>query len=186
MAHSDGRKDQSLDAVAVVEQWLDSQASWQELRKARSYCWISPPESAWAAAEGAASNDALSASVDAATRFSYPTTPADIRQWEAACQAGVVRARTTQSDLLRCIIGNPFRPVSIDPSWLTPTVTSLAAAAYDERSLPSGELEKARLGVLADALEDAGCTDASILDHLRSPGPHVRGCFAVDILLGKE
>jgi hypothetical protein len=87
--------------------------------------------------------------------------------------------------LLRDVFGNPFRPAALDPAWLTPTVTGIAIAAYQERILPSGELDRARLAVLADALEEAGCTDASVLSHLRGPGPHVRGCWAVDLLLGK-
>jgi hypothetical protein len=90
------------------------------------------------------------------------------------------------TDLLRDIVGNPFRPSPVHAAWLTPTVTSLAGAAYEQRSLPSGELSPARLTTLADALEDAGCTDADLLGHLRSPGPHVRGCWALDLLLGKE
>jgi hypothetical protein len=52
--------------------------------------------------------------------------------------------------------------------------------------MAEGTLDPARLTVLADALEDAGCTDADLLGHLRSPGPHVRGCWAVDLVLGKE
>jgi hypothetical protein len=52
--------------------------------------------------------------------------------------------------------------------------------------MPSGHLDPARLAVLADALEDAGCADADLLGHLRGPGPHIRGCWAVDLLLGKE
>jgi hypothetical protein len=87
--------------------------------------------------------------------------------------------------LLHDIFGNPFHPVAFDPAWRTPTVVSLAQAAYDERLLPSGELDRDRLLVLADALEEAGA-DTVLLEHLRSPGPHVRGCFAVDALLGKE
>jgi hypothetical protein len=87
--------------------------------------------------------------------------------------------------LLRDLFGNPFHPVTLDPIWQTPTVLSLARAAYEERSLPSGELDHARLTVLADALEEAGCTEQSLLDHLRSPGPHVRGCFALDLVLGR-
>ena len=71
-------------------------------------------------------------------------------------------------------------------SYRTPTVNSLVEAAYQERDLPSGHLDPARLAVLSDALEDAGCTDAAILDHLRGPGPHVRGCWALDLLLAKE
>jgi hypothetical protein len=94
--------------------------------------------------------------------------------------------RKAQCHLLRCIFGNPFRPVTADPAWLTPTVTSLAAAAYEERQLPIGHLDVGRLGVLADALEDAGCGDADILAHCRGPGPHVRGCWVVDFILGKQ
>jgi len=63
---------------------------------------------------------------------------------------------------------------------------ALAHAAYDERHLPEGALDRARLAILADALEDAGCADAELLGHLRSPGPHVRGCWALDLILGKS
>jgi hypothetical protein len=96
------------------------------------------------------------------------------------------REEAHQFAILRDICANPFRPVTIDPDWLTQTVTSLATAAYNERILPSGELDTARLGVLADTLEEAGCQDADILGHLRSPGPHVWGCWAVELVLGKE
>jgi hypothetical protein len=96
------------------------------------------------------------------------------------------KERAAQADLLRCVFGNPWRPSTLNPAWLTPAVVSLAAAAYNERNLPAGTLDANRLAVLADALEDAGCTDADLLSHLRSPGPHVRGCWAVDLLLGKE
>jgi hypothetical protein len=90
------------------------------------------------------------------------------------------------ADLVREVFGNPIRPRRPDPAWLHPTVLSLAGAAYEERSMPAGELDPARLAVLSDALEEAGCTDEAILSHLRSPGPHVRGCWAVDLVLGKE
>jgi hypothetical protein len=115
---------------------------------------------------------------------------------ENACQAvaysfhnrdlPATTALTEQCDLLRDLSGNPFRLVSIQPAWLTPTVLSLASVAYEERHLPSGELDTSRLAVLADALEDAGCTNADVLGHLRSSGPHVRGCWALDLLLRKE
>jgi biotin carboxyl carrier protein len=68
----------------------------------------------------------------------------------------------------------------------TPDAFSIAQAAYNERLLPTGELDNVRLSILADALEDSGCTNADILAHLRSPGPHVRGCWALDLVLGKE
>jgi hypothetical protein len=69
---------------------------------------------------------------------------------------------------------------------LTPAVLKLAQAAYDDRLLPSGLLDNTRLAVLADALEEAGCGDAEILAHCRGGGEHVRGCWPVDLVLGKE
>jgi hypothetical protein len=88
--------------------------------------------------------------------------------------------------LVRCVFGPlPFRGVLGDPAWLTPNVLSLAQAAYEHRALPAGTLNPARLSVLADALEDTGCANPDILGHLRGPGPHVRGCWVVDAILGK-
>jgi hypothetical protein len=69
--------------------------------------------------------------------------------------------------------------VTIDPRWLTRTVSSLAGCIHDEAAFD-------RLPLLADALEDAGCTDTAILEHCRGPGPHVRGCWVVDLLLGRS
>jgi hypothetical protein len=97
--------------------------------------------------------------------------------------------KAAQAALLRDLFGNPFRLAVVDPAWLIwngRAIPRLAQAAYDERHLPWGGLDNARLGVLADALEDAGCADPALLGHLRSGGEHVRGCFAVDALLGKE
>jgi hypothetical protein len=81
-------------------------------------------------------------------------------------------------DLLRDIFGNPFRPLSLDPSWLTSSVVALAEGIYAERAFD-------RLPILADALQDAGCDNPEVLDHCREPGPHVRGCFVVDLLTGR-
>ncbi len=87
--------------------------------------------------------------------------------------------------ILRDLFGDPARPASLAPACRTAVAVSLAQAAYEQRELPSGHLEPARLAVCSDALEEAGCTDAGILSHLRSAGPHVRGCWAVDLILGK-
>jgi hypothetical protein len=87
-----------------------------------------------------------------------------------------------QISLLREVFGNPFRPVTLDPAWLSwkdATVVKLAQAVYDERAFD-------RMPVLADALEDAGCDNTDILDHCRGPATHVRGCWVVDLILGKE
>jgi hypothetical protein len=100
--------------------------------------------------------------------------------------------RAAQADLLRDIIGPaPFRPLPpLPPSvraWNDGFIEKLATAIYEERSLRSGQLDPHRLAVLGDALEEAGCTDPDILGHLRQQGAvHVRGCFVVDLLLGRE
>lgn len=94
--------------------------------------------------------------------------------------------QSAHANLARDVFAGLFSPARTGPRWQTPAVTSLATAAYEERLLPSGELEPARLAVLADALEEAGCTNAGLLAHLRSPGPHFRGCWALDLVRGKE
>ncbi len=85
--------------------------------------------------------------------------------------------------VLRDVIGNPFRPLlQCSPSllaWNEGTVRRIAQAVYDEKAFD-------RLPILSDALEDAGCTDVELLGHLRSAGPHVRGCWVVDLLIGKS
>src|SRR5262249_25639466 len=91
-----------------------------------------------------------------------------------------------QNELCRDLASDLSRSVVIDPAWRTPDVVALAEAAYQERSLPSGELDRQRLAVLGDALEEAGCDEAELLEHLREPGVHVRGCWCVDLLTGRK
>jgi hypothetical protein len=83
------------------------------------------------------------------------------------------------ANVVRDIVGDPFRPVALDPAWRTEAVVGLAAGIYADRAFD-------RLPDLADALEAAGCADAAVLTHCRGPGPHVRGCWVVDLLLGKS
>ena len=83
-----------------------------------------------------------------------------------------------QANLLRDIAGNPFRPVAFDPEWRTSTAVALAQQMYESRDFGA-------MPILADALQDAGCDSADILDHCRGPGPHVRGCWVIDLVLGK-
>jgi hypothetical protein len=100
-----------------------------------------------------------------------------------ACDSDVVsqalHQRMEQTVLLRDIFGNPFHPVAVDPSWLTSTVVALARGIYEGRAFD-------RMPILADALQDAGCDNEDILTHCRGPGPHVRGCWVVDLVLNKE
>jgi hypothetical protein len=81
--------------------------------------------------------------------------------------------------LIRDIFGNPFRPITLDPSWLAPTVKALAQTIYTDRIFH-------QMPDLAEELERAGCSNQDILGHCRGPGPHVRGCWVLDLLLGKE
>jgi hypothetical protein len=85
---------------------------------------------------------------------------------------------------------DPFRPPPIaEPAvraWHGGAVVRLARSAYEDREMPAGTLDRTRLAVLADMLEEAGCADPRLLGHLRGPGPHVRGCFAVDAILGES
>ena len=95
--------------------------------------------------------------------------------------------------ILRDLAGNPFRPDArwqphehlLSRDWWLAQIESLALAAYERRN-PDGTLDPVRLAVLADALEEAGCTAAELLDHCRQRDKHVRGCWVVDLLLGKE
>jgi hypothetical protein len=89
------------------------------------------------------------------------------------------REYAAQAALLRDIFGNPFRPVSLDPAWLTSDVLLLARGIYEERAFD-------RMPILADALQDAGCGNDNVLNHCRdASATHVRGCWVVDLLLGK-
>jgi hypothetical protein len=103
-------------------------------------------------------------------------------KWEVIRQGAFQRTgadKAVQAPLVRCIFGNPFHPVTFNPSWLTPAVTSVAESIYLEGAFH-------RLPILADALEDAGCDQQDMLAHCRGPGPHDKGCWVIDLLLHKE
>jgi hypothetical protein len=97
--------------------------------------------------------------------------------YQAAFTQEFNKERVPQAAVLRCIVGNPFR--SIHRSLLSQTVAKLARMIYNERAFD-------RLPILADALEESGCTNPEILQHCRTQGEHVRGCWVVDLVLGKE
>lgn len=80
--------------------------------------------------------------------------------------------------LLRCVVGNPFRHAVVGPAWLTSTVVLLARQVYESRDFSP-------MPILADALQDAGCDNDDILTHCREAVEHVRGCWVIDLLLGK-
>lgn len=96
------------------------------------------------------------------------------RHWRDACAAETA----VQAGLLREVVGNPFQPRTVDPAWLSWRGGTIARLAEQIHSGDSFEL----LPVLADALEEAGCTDAWLLGHCRAAEGHVRGCWAVESL----
>jgi hypothetical protein len=122
-----------------------------------------------------------------AVACTVPRAPRASRGWATAFLAAARKERRAQKALLDELFRDPFAPPpSLDPACLTVTVAALARAARAERVLPAGTLERDRLAVLADALEEAGCADRAILDHLRGPGPHVPGCWALGAVLGRK
>jgi hypothetical protein len=179
-------------ALEVSEQYADGLALGEQLGAAWEAAMAAaralghPPAFAAACVAGSA-DPSTRTSWDAARAMASSGTPA----WDASKTTEFLQERAAQAGLLRDLIANPFRPPpGIEPAWLAwqdGLVVKLALAAYEQRLLPSGELDTARLAVLCDALEEAGCPPGhELLLHLRGPGPHVRGCFALDLLLGRD
>lgn len=175
--------ERSQEAVEVAERFADGQATDNELKAARGkadaatrglyHAWRATPvaddrdaESAFYAAEAAAS----AASEESEEAFSH--------------LAGIPGYEFLLANLLRDVFG-PMTRVSFNLSWLSPTVMALANAIYDGRRFED-------MPVLADALEEANCTDAVILEHCRHTTPyldvprHARGCWVLDLLLGRS
>lgn len=107
---------------------------------------------------------------------------------EAVCRAieaiwvkyeGDVLAWARYADILRDIFGNPFRPVQLDRAWLTPKVVALARNIYRWRAFHL-------MDALAKAMEECECNHGDMISHCRQQVHHVRGCWVVDLLLGKD
>ncbi len=184
-------KEGSRQAVGVSEAFADGVATRPELRWARKLAettaeaWSDPAleEPVWQAVDTASDN-----AWAFFERVHYETT-------EEFSEPDIVNPRTSKLvtekeatrhalyvHVLRDLIGNPFRPVRLAPAFLQmqgKTITNLAHAIYDDRAFD-------RMPILGDALEEAGCQDADILGHCHHAAVHVRGCWVVDLLLGKE
>jgi hypothetical protein len=153
---ADPRLPARREAVGVVERFADGLATRDDLERVRCH------ETRWLVSTKV--EDVLSSSC-----ISY-FKPADPPSEE------VERVRVAT---FREVFRNPFRPVAFIPTWRTDTALSLARQMYDSRDFGA-------MPILADALQDAGCDDEHILAHCRGPGPHVRGCWVVDLVLAKE
>jgi hypothetical protein len=153
-------EEQPLRNAVSSATWRAGQAVFQALRS-----------EAYRAAREAALGAAMAAA-------QFATGPLYHSVWRSAVEA----QKTAQRQLLRDLFGNPFRRPVLDPLWRRSNdgaAVRLAGAVHEEQAFE-------RLPILADALEDAGCDDAGLLGHCRGPGPHVRGCWAVDLILGKS
>lgn len=124
-------------------------------------------------------NDEIRIQRAAAVAVCYAVIPNDLFGAFSAFVEIEPSEQQPQAQLIRDIFGNPFRPVSLNPTWLKPNVVALAQTIYDGRAFD-------RFPELADALIAAGCDNQDMLNHCRTAGPHVRGCWVVDLVLGKE
>jgi hypothetical protein len=178
--------DQRFEKLAeAAERFADGEVTWEDVKAIRRTLTVTrralgeefgPDEAkhnilnALKGATGKRPYDALTADAQARYAFAAVSRP----NFHAAC----TREERNQLALARDIFGNPFRPVAFDPRWRTSDVIGLAKAIYDDNTFE-------RMPILADALMDAGCEDEQVIGHCRGPGPHVRGCWVVDLILGK-
>jgi len=172
----------SRRAVDVAERYADGKASQSELDAGYDEAFDVEEELAELVEPRTGFFEAIGRAANAAAEAAHPNELAEgIAQeaLEALEAAGIRGEHQAQAALVRCIMGNPFRPVALDPSWRTSTVVALAEGIYADRAFD-------RLPILADALQDAGCANEDVLAHCRSAGPHARGCWVVDLILGRS
>jgi hypothetical protein len=183
--HSD-----SFKSIEIAEQFAEGEATDGELRMAGELAMWAGDDASWRSMQEAVCAWTAAAPARRNGHSAALSTVHDIQEVFAENESKCEEERVAQCILLREIFANPFRPApAVDPAWLAwqgGVVGRLARAAYEERRLPEGTLDPARLALVADALEDAGCADAELLGHLRSAGPHVRGCRAVDLMTGRN
>jgi hypothetical protein len=195
----------SKKAVEIAERYADHEASKKDLRKAESMAKkildaaqkdVDRYQQQWdqSSSEGWLDDEAMG-NMEEAWERSEPAYACWLAASEFLDVADAIRCQELVANVecpgkdehfeercacfLRDIFGNPFRPVTLDSTWLTLTVTALAQAIYTDRSFSD-------MPILGDCLEEAGCNNAEILNHLRGPGPHCRGCWPLDLILGKS
>jgi hypothetical protein len=178
--------ERSQRAVVVAEQYADGLCDFREVHEARdaagaavekaSGTRYAPPAHCGMSTLGPVAH---TAAANCAYFAAVTVLPAghDEEYWLDEAYVGEGEAQVA---LLRDIFGNPFRPVTVDPAWLTSTVVALAKSIYESRDFSA-------VPILADALQDAGCDNDAILTHCRDTAlTHVRGCWVVDLLTGRS
>ena len=165
-------------ALLIAEQVINCEGIFPNWKPA-SFCAIAAVGRLFSRGPGPG-NDVLEWSARArAEALSKSNLPA---VHERRLQQALAAEQAHQADLVREVIGNPFRPESIDQAWLS--ANDRAVTRIAEGIVQGGTFED--MPVLADALEDAGCTRQAMLDHCRGPGPHGVGCWVLDSVLGKS
>jgi hypothetical protein len=168
--------------VELAELSVDGLATEEQVRLAarRNEALLQP--TAWGTAPYYSAQVAAAAAAGAPWPAAWNVV-SDVRMALGQRDRGEASRETwRQRALLVDIFGNPFRSSALDGSWLRwndATVARIARGVYEERAFD-------RLPILADALLDAGCDDEELIQHCRGEGPHVRGCWAVDLMLGKQ
>jgi hypothetical protein len=184
--------ERSRNAVEAAERRANEEVSAEELERVRYdagkafQAAITPlcrdaqsPRTAPCAGARAAVLALLPNALEAAARTASQAVNAARRAPGVSYFAAYEAALLPQAVSMRDIFGNPFRPITFDPAWRTTDVLALARGIYAERAFD-------RMPILADALQDAGCDNEDVLNHCRGDGPHVRGCWVVDLVMGKE
>jgi hypothetical protein len=173
-------------ALEIVEGFADGKASKAALKRARQSVRAVRhglrSRAIGLGGEETASWQACWIMEVAAAENAYVQAPLDLLRSAHLFLDEAVRMNLFLGELIRDVFGNPLRPVTIDHLWMAwndGTIPKIAQAIYDERAFD-------RLPILADALEDAGCTNDDILNHCRQPGEHVRGCWVIDLILAKK
>ncbi len=172
-------EDRDRQIVRLSEDFADGKGAPEELWQARRLCLYRPGHIPPSVRAALSSTDPQPRKAARETMYLVCCAVASHglgyhERWQATSAA--------IADVLREVFGNPFRPVRGEKSWRTANdgaVVRLAQSIYDTRNV-------AELPVLLDALEDAGCADPTLLDHLRAPGPHPRGCWALDAVLARS
>ncbi|MGL4549836.1 MAG: hypothetical protein ACRC33_01510 [Gemmataceae bacterium] len=177
--------------VDVVEEYADGRVKAAAVHNAWAGRDERPPlfdgPEGWSSGRA---DEAMTATGGSATSVVYHTTRAALGAVEESGSSRA-EARRLLCGLLRDIFTYPAGPPrrELPPAvlrWGGGTAVRLAESAYEQRLAPAGLLDPARLSVLSDALEEAGCSNEVLLAHLRDRGPHVRGCWALDLVLGKS
>jgi hypothetical protein len=176
LTHHHGRQALIRQALILAEKYTEGLAADEEMKDLSHR--FQDEYNARFAASGEGWDATNTTDLDAAYHMIIKVFPANTALSVMGAAQDPAEERSIQCLLLRCIFGNPFHPYTLDPCWLNPTVKDLAHSLYSDRRFED-------LPILADALEEAGCQEQSVLEHLRSPGPHVRGCWPLDLILGR-